>query len=77
MDDIDIAQANDEMFRRQALAAHFRKNYGDTIPNSTNSSHVPTILCIDCGEEIEPARLDAKPDARRCIDCQEIHERRF
>jgi len=33
-------------------------------------------LCIDCGAEIAPARLDANPAARRCIRCQEALERR-
>jgi DnaK suppressor protein len=28
-------------------------------------------LCIDCGREILLARLEARPYARRCINCQE------
>ncbi len=27
--------------------------------------------CVSCGREIEPARLEARPYARRCIVCQE------
>jgi DnaK suppressor protein len=27
-------------------------------------------VCIDCGESIEPARLEANPVASRCTDCQ-------
>jgi RNA polymerase-binding transcription factor len=27
-------------------------------------------ICMDCGEQIETARLDANPIARRCTDCQ-------
>ena len=30
--------------------------------------------CVDCGVEIPPARLQAAPDARRCIACQEKFE---
>jgi len=26
--------------------------------------------CIDCGEEIEPARRAALPSAKRCVSCQ-------
>ena len=33
-------------------------------------------LCIDCGLEIEPARLDVLPAAERCSFCQELFERR-
>lgn len=27
-------------------------------------------ICIECGESIEHARLDASPTASRCTDCQ-------
>ncbi len=32
--------------------------------------------CIDCGEAIEPARLQAFPAAARCTECQQLAERR-
>jgi RNA polymerase-binding transcription factor DksA len=31
--------------------------------------------CVDCGAEIELARLRAEPAAERCVDCQEAYER--
>lgn len=33
-------------------------------------------VCIDCGDAIAVARLHAYPTAKRCIDCQQAHERR-
>ena len=33
--------------------------------------------CVDCDEDIEPARLLAFPTAKRCVDCQSLHERTF
>ena len=33
-----------------------------------NQSH---SCCMDCGDEIPQRRLEAKPDAVRCIACQE------
>ena len=33
--------------------------------------------CIDCGREIGLERLKALPTARRCIDCQSVHEKTF
>ena len=30
--------------------------------------------CVDCGEDIAPARLAAQPWAARCIPCQEAFE---
>lgn len=32
--------------------------------------------CADCGEPIPTARRAANPAAIRCVDCQEIYERR-
>lgn len=32
-------------------------------------------VCIDCGDAIAFARLQAYPTAKRCIACQERHER--
>ena len=31
--------------------------------------------CIDCGLEIEPARLQAQPAVARCVECQHRIER--
>lgn len=33
-------------------------------------------VCIDCGRSIARERLEALPDAARCIDCQRIADRR-
>ena len=32
--------------------------------------------CIDCGNEIPEGRLEARPDAARCVGCQAKHARR-
>lgn len=32
--------------------------------------------CVDCGESIAPARLQAQPTAARCTACQALFERR-
>jgi DnaK suppressor protein len=32
--------------------------------------------CVDCGQEIPEGRLDARPDAARCVGCQAKHARR-
>lgn len=33
-------------------------------------------VCIACGTEIAPARLEAQPTAVRCLRCQDAYERR-
>ncbi len=32
-------------------------------------------ICVGCGEVIDEKRLDAYPTAKRCLDCQRIHDR--
>jgi len=84
LDEIDLAQANDELFRQQALRAHFRAqhNFGDATAVRTATAGAvgyaprPDLNCIDCEEEIGNARLAANPEAIRCIDCQTKFERR-
>lgn len=34
-------------------------------------------FCMDCGQDIPPARLRAAPAAERCILCQTARERQF
>lgn len=34
-------------------------------------------VCIDCGGEIGFSRLQAYPTAKRCIECQQRHEREY
>lgn len=34
-------------------------------------------VCIDCGGDIAYARLNAYPTAKRCIRCQEMHEKTY
>lgn len=34
-------------------------------------------ICVDCGNKIPAARLQIKPEATRCIRCQEQYEERY
>ena len=34
-------------------------------------------VCEDCGQDISVERLRAQPVARRCFDCQRVHEKTF
>ena len=33
-------------------------------------------VCVDCAREIPAGRLDALPDAERCVECQRLASRR-
>lgn len=32
--------------------------------------------CVDCGKPVPEGRLEARPDAARCLGCQGKHDRR-
>jgi DnaK suppressor protein len=32
--------------------------------------------CVDCGQDLPDERLDARPEAERCVDCQQRAETR-
>jgi len=34
-------------------------------------------ICIDCEDDIDFARLSAYPTAKRCLNCQSVHEKRY
>lgn len=69
MDDIDRAQNHEELHREIALKRQKQIILGDA-DRVVLHGH-----CINCGTEIEPARKEALPHARTCIDCAEAAER--
>jgi len=69
MDEIDKAQANNEVYQEAAMQAHFaRQKYSGGIP-AVNG------FCEDCCKPIPRARIKANPQATRCIECQSKFER--
>jgi DnaK suppressor protein len=70
-DIIDRAQANEDLFRREALQKHFGKR-----TRHTPGCAVIEKDCLDCGEPIPAKRLKANPQATRCVTCQTLAERR-
>lgn len=64
-DEVDRAQAANEAFQSDALAAHRRKAL-----TGAASAHI----CIDCDEPIPEARRAAAPGCTRCVECQSLHE---
>ena len=64
-DHFDRAAALELEQRTAALAAH----------TARQPAEPGLIQCMDCGDEIPAARRAAMPTARRCIDCQNAHEK--
>lgn len=67
-DDADRAQDLEEFGRRLALRQAL-------APERPRRPAAPGC-CAACGDEIETERRAASPTARRCLVCQEAHERR-
>jgi len=64
--DLDLQEAGRDLEELQQIDAALRRmddgSYGE---------------CVECGTDIEYARLEAQPTAMRCIDCQSQHERTY
>lgn len=70
-DEIDMAQARDQLDRDNAIAATLRRIADAFAPRDARVDG----LCVDCDEPIEPERLAVIRTAR-CADCAGIFERR-
>lgn len=66
MSELRVLQAGHSAAELRAVAAARRR-----IDEGTYG------ICVDCADEIEPARLTAQPTAERCLECQRKDERLF
>ncbi len=64
MDSADRAQQLEQQQLAQSLSA---------IPKSEGEGEK---YCLGCDEEIPSRRKRARPDASRCIECQQIEDRK-
>lgn len=71
MDDVDHASRLTDQEVDRRLAEIRRQNAAH------QGAPPPLRICSDCDDPIEAARLAAQPQARRCIACQRLNERRL
>lgn len=69
MDDADAAQAMEARERASAIARALAAR--PETPLYLNGRR----CCLDCEEPLPAARLAARPEAVRCVGCQEDHDR--
>lgn len=67
----DRAQEREERNNQDAQRIHQARQ----SPEPEQVIVAGLVLCIDCDEPVQPARLKAKPNAARCIFCQGIYEK--
>ncbi|MDQ1437757.1 MAG: DnaK suppressor protein [Acidimicrobiaceae bacterium] len=65
----DSSQVTAERGEAEALSAQLRETLDDVEHALNKLDEGAYGTCEECGKQINPARLEAKPAARYCIDC--------
>ncbi len=74
-DEAEIGSAISERERAMSLAQHARSQLA-VIDEALGRMDDGTYgACVECGELIERARLEARPQSLLCLDCQRARER--
>lgn len=70
-DDADRAEDLQEMTRTLALSAR-----AENIAELPRHDREGKRICLDCEERLSQKRLTAAPRAVRCVECQDLIEKR-
>ena len=69
-DSADAGSILSEADRTEAIL-HSARGQRDEVLSALARIEASTYgQCVDCGQEIPEGRLDARPDASRCVACQ-------
>lgn len=72
MSDIaDHAGELEEQQREQALRAR-----SAVVVEMPRQNREGQRICLTCEDQLSPKRLKASPRAVRCVECQDLHEKR-
>jgi RNA polymerase-binding protein DksA len=69
----DSSQVTAERGEVEALGATLRETLSQVEQALAKLSEGTYGTCEDCGQPIDPLRLEAKPAARHCINCAAKH----
>jgi DnaK suppressor protein len=75
-DSADAGSSLSEADRTEAVLHSARGQRDEVVAALTRIDENTYGRCTDCGGEIPEGRLDARPDAARCVGCQAKHARR-
>jgi DnaK suppressor protein len=75
-DSADAGSALSETDRTDAVLHSARNQRSGVLAALARLDDNTYGKCVDCGLEIPEGRLDARPDAARCVSCQAKHARR-
>ncbi len=68
-DQFDKAQELEQTFRDRAIASQLKRQ-----AEKPDEDENGVRYCLGCGIEIPPKRLEAAPQAVRCVSCQSRKE---
>ena len=69
-DSADAGSILSEADRTDAILDSARNQRDEVVAALSRIDESSYGKCIDCGHEIPEGRLDARPDAARCVGCQ-------
>ncbi|MET0734441.1 MAG: TraR/DksA C4-type zinc finger protein [Microbacterium sp.] len=69
--DPEGATLSGEWSRLEGLHAEAEREIAETDAALARVAEGTYGVCVDCGRDIPPARLAARPDAIRCVSCAE------
>jgi DnaK suppressor protein len=75
-DSADAGSSLSEADRNEAILHSARSQRDGVLAALTRIAENTYGRCVDCGGDIPEGRLDARPDAARCVGCQDKHARR-
>jgi RNA polymerase-binding transcription factor DksA len=65
-----------EADRTEAMLSSARGQRAEVLAALARIENSTYGLCVDCGQQIPEGRIEARPDAARCVGCQAKHARR-
>ena len=69
-DSADAGSSLSEADRTEAILHSARNQRSEVLSALSRIDENSYGNCVDCGNEIPEGRLDARPDAARCVGCQ-------
>ena len=75
-DSADAGSTLSEADRTEAILHSARGQRDEVLAALARIEDSSYGRCIDCGGDIPEGRLEARPDAARCVGCQAKHARR-
>lgn len=75
LDPADAGANLSETDRTEAVLQSAQQQRGKVVAALTRMSEGTYGRCVDCGKPVPEGRLEARPDASRCVACQAKYDR--